>query len=138
MRRNVNTLVVDDERSMRDLLKQILEKEGYRVTLAAGGEEALSMLGEKRFDIMLSDLRMPRMDGFTLLKKVKQHYPDTAVVVMTGYSETYSVNEAFCMGADEYITKPFKVNEVSMMVERARWHMFSTRNRRQVEKHLSA
>jgi len=136
MGKNTKILVVDDESFMRDMLRDILEKEGYEVALAPGGEEALGVLVEQKYDIVLSDLKMPRMDGISLLKKVKQRYPDTAVVVMTGYSDAYSMKDACVSGADEYITKPFKINEISLIMERVRWRMLSLRNRKQVEKHL--
>jgi len=70
---------------------------------------------------------MPRMDGFTLLKNVKQIYPETAVVVMTAFSQDYTIREALSLGAEEYLTKPFRSEEVLMVVERACWRSQSRR-----------
>jgi DNA-binding NtrC family response regulator len=99
-------LVVDDQESMRTLLRDMLEVIGHEVTLAEGGEQALSVLKETRFDLVLSDLNMPGMDGATLLKAVKSTYNDTPVVIITGYGTFHTEKRVMKEGADGYISKP--------------------------------
>lgn len=128
MKEYVKILVVEDEAMMRNLLLKILESEGYRVALASSAQEALEILERERFDLMLSDVKLPGMNGFELLEKVKSRWDDMAVIVMTGYGDAYTVKEALMKGADEYLSKPFKSHEVSLIVERAYWRLLSVRN----------
>lgn len=121
-------LVVDDESILRSLLEKILKKEGYNVLLAGSGEEALSILADQHVDVLISDINMPEMDGFALLKTVKQKHPNIEVIMMTAYADAYSVKDALLLGADDYITKPFKSVEICMIVERAYWRALSSRN----------
>lgn len=125
MKTNVTILVVDDELMMRSLLEKILSREGYNILTASDGHEALEILARKKVDLIISDMKMPRMDGFELLKVVKQEYPDTGVIIMTTYGDTYTVKDALLLGADEYITKPFKSYEISLVVERTYWRILS-------------
>jgi DNA-binding NtrC family response regulator len=129
--RQVRILVVDDEEFMRKLMTNILRKAGMDVLTAQDGEEALRVLQENRCDVVVSDVRMAGMSGFDLLKRVKAQHSDTAFVVMTGYADSYSIKDALLEGADEYITKPFKNHEVTLIVERAYWRTQS--NRKQTE-----
>ncbi|UCE67803.1 MAG: response regulator [Candidatus Zixiibacteriota bacterium] len=128
MKEYVKILVVEDEAMMRNLLLKILESEGYQVTLASSGAEALDKLECEKYDLMLSDVKMPGMNGFELLEKVKSQWNDMAVIVMTGYGDAYTIKEALMKGADEYLSKPFKSHEVSLIVERAYWRLLSARN----------
>ena len=128
MKEYVKILVVEDEAMMRNLLLKILESEGYRVTLASSASEALEILEKDKYDLLLSDVKMPGMNGFELLETVKSKWSDIAVIVMTGYGDAYSVKEALLKGADEYLSKPFKSHEVSLIVERAYWRLLSARN----------
>jgi len=128
MKEYVKILVVEDEAMMRNLLLKILESEGYKVTLASSAQEALDKLKQEKYDLMLSDVKMPGMSGFELLEKVKSRWNDMAVIVMTGYGDAYTVKEALMKGADEYLSKPFKSHEVSLIVERAYWRLLSARN----------
>ena len=121
-------LVVDSEGFLVDLIREFLESEGYQVALVSSGAEALEHLKKEKFDLLLSDVKMPGISGFDLLKKVKADYPDMAVIMMTGFGEAYTVKQALIDGADEYITKPFKNHEISLIVERAYWRLLSTRN----------
>jgi DNA-binding NtrC family response regulator len=124
-------LVVDDEDFMRKLMTNILRKAGMNVLTAQSGAEALIILSENECDVVVSDVRMAGMSGFDLLKQVKSVYPNTSFVVMTGYADSYSIKDALLQGADEYITKPFKNHEVTLVVERAFWRTQS--GRRQAE-----
>jgi len=138
MKEYVKILVADDEVMMRNLILRILESEGYQITLASSGDEALEILNAEKFDLLLTDVRMPGTNGFNLLKKVKANWPGMAVIVMTGYGDAYTVKEALLLGADEYLSKPFKGHEVSLIVERAYWRVLSGRNSEDGKKESAA
>ena len=125
MKDNVAILVVDDEAMMRELLARILIRDGYRVLTAEDGVAALELLEQEDIAIVLSDLKMPRMGGFDLLKRVKSEHPGVGMVIMTSFGDTFTVKDALLLGADEYITKPFKNHEISLVVERAYWRLLS-------------
>jgi len=125
MKSSVSILIVDDEEMMRTLLNRILSREGYKIKSAEDGVIALEVLKAEKFDIIISDMKMPRMNGFELLKIVKKEYPKIGVIIMTAYGDTYTVKDALLLGADEYITKPFKSYEISLVVERAYWRILS-------------
>jgi two-component system, NtrC family, response regulator PilR len=112
-------LVVDDEKSMRDLLSITLEKEGYDVQTAAGGEAAIESLHRDPVDVVITDLRMPKVDGLQVLRATKDISPDTAVIVITAVASTETAVEAMKLGAYDYITKPFKLDEVNLIVRNA-------------------
>jgi two-component system response regulator (stage 0 sporulation protein F) len=118
-------LIVADEAMMRSLLKKILTRDGYNVLAAASGTEALAMLDKEKVNIVISDLKMPEMDGFELLRRIKEKHPGIGIIMMTAYGDTYTVKDALLLGADEYITKPFKSFEISLVVERAYWRILS-------------
>lgn len=115
----LNVLIVDDEAYIRDLLAELLSAHSHQSDTAGDGEEALVKLSQKHFDVILTDIKMPRMDGFTLLKTAKPLYPDCAFVVMTAFSQMYSAREALSLGAEEYLPKPFHTGEVLGTIERA-------------------
>lgn len=122
---NMAILVVDDEEIMRDLVAKILKKAGYKVDVANSVATAREMLARTPFDMVISDVQMPEQSGFDLLKEIKEASPGTAVIMMTGYADTFTIKDALMLGADEYITKPFKHYEVVVVVERAFWRMQS-------------
>ena len=129
MKEYTRILVVDDEVLIQNILRKILEKEGYQVRTATSGSEALKLMAAEPADIVISDVRMPEMDGFELLKQLKESYPASGVIMMTGFSDAYSIKDALLLGADEYVTKPFKSYEIALIVERTYWRMLSARNR---------
>src|SRR3990172_5551038 len=112
-------LVVDDEKSTRDLLSITLAKEGYDVLTAAGGEPAIEAIRRDPFDAIITDLRMPKVDGLQVLRVAKEISPDTAVIVITAVASTETAVEAMKLGAYDYITKPFKLDEVNLIVRNA-------------------
>ncbi len=128
MKEYAKILVADDEAMMRNLILKILESEGYQVSVVSSADEALEKLKDETYDLLLTDVKMPGMTGFDLLKQVKVEWPGTAVIIMTGYGDAYSVKEALLLGADEYLSKPFKRQEVTLIVERAYWRLLSARN----------
>lgn len=125
MKQSISILVVDDELMMRKLVEKILSRDGFQVTLASEGNEALAILAQKKVDIVISDIKMPGLNGFELLQAVKKEYPSIAVIMMTAYGDTYSVKDALLLGADEYVTKPFRSQEIALMVERTYWRILS-------------
>jgi two-component system response regulator PilR (NtrC family) len=112
-------LVVDDEESIREFLEIMLKKEGYEVTLAEDGQKAKDLLGKKTFDMIISDLQMPHVTGVELLKFVKDTYPETVFMMITAFGTTETAVEAMKMGAYDYLTKPFKIDEVRLNIHNA-------------------
>jgi two-component system response regulator PilR (NtrC family) len=112
-------LVADDEQSMREFLDIMLKKEGYRVTLAGNGEEVLKLIDKDIFDLVLLDIRMPKMDGIAVLKKIKAASPETIVIMITAYASADTAIKAMKEGAYDYITKPFKVEEIKVIIKNA-------------------
>jgi two-component system response regulator PilR (NtrC family) len=116
---NGDILIVDDERSMREFLGIYLRREGYRIEAAAGGGEAIASIKARAFDVIITDLRMPDVDGLTILAEAKRIRPDTEVIVVTAFSTTETAIAAMKAGAHDYLTKPFKIDEVGLVVDRA-------------------
>jgi two-component system response regulator PilR (NtrC family) len=112
-------LVVDDEKSMREILEIFLKNEGYHVSVAMNGESAVEALKSDIFDLIISDMKMPKMGGLELLKNVKESSPDTIFVVMTAFGTTKSAVEAMKLGAYDYIQKPFQMDDIRLVVKNA-------------------
>ena len=112
-------LVADDEQSMREFLDIMLKKEGYNVSLASNGEEVLKLIDKDLFDLILLDIRMPRLDGIGVLKKIKTASPETIVIMITAYASADTAIKAMKEGAYDYITKPFKVDEIKLIIKNA-------------------
>ena len=104
-------LIVDDEAGMREFLSIFLEREGFQVEAAQDGQEALQAAEKAPFDLVISDLRMPTMDGVRLLEGLRKFQPEIPVILMTAYASAESAIEAMKLGAYDYITKPFRVEE---------------------------
>jgi DNA-binding NtrC family response regulator len=100
-------LVVDDEDIVRTSCSRTLVPEGYEVRLAKNGAEGLMMASEERFDLVLTDLKMPDMDGIEVLRIIKEKWPETAVIIVTGYQTVDTAVKAIKLGAYDYIEKPF-------------------------------
>jgi len=109
-------LVVDDEKSLREVMSIMLKRAGYAVTEASDGEEAIGQVNKDIFDLVITDLRMPKADGMDVLKAVKSSSPDTVVLVVTAFATADSAVEAMKQGAYDYLTKPFQVDEVQLIV----------------------
>lgn len=112
-------LVVDDELSMREFLSILLEREGYETAVAASAEEALFLLENRVFDLIISDVQMPGLNGIDLLSRIKETAPGTSVLMMTAYSAAEQAVEAMKLGAYDYLSKPFKVEELKILVKKA-------------------
>ena len=114
-----NLLVVDDEKSMRHMLRLVLEQHSYRVTEAQNGAEAVNLLYKEKFDFILSDIRMPDMDGLTFLDQPEVRNFDGTVIMMSAYGGIDTALECMKRGAYDYISKPFKPDEVVLTLRKA-------------------
>jgi DNA-binding NtrC family response regulator len=115
-------LIVDDQDMMRDSLAQILVREGHEVVAATDGASAAARLGASRFDLLITDLRMPKMTGLELLAEAKRLRPDMPVVLMTAFATVSNAVEAMRLGAYDYIQKPFNGEEIKLLVDRTLEH----------------
>jgi two-component system response regulator PilR (NtrC family) len=109
-------LIVDDEASLREMLEIMLKREGYDLDSAASAEAAIKLLAKKPYDLVITDVAMPGMSGIELLSKVRQQSHDTAVIVITAHGSTGSAVEAMKLGATDYLTKPFQIDEMKIAV----------------------
>src|ERR687887_201758 len=116
---SVKCLVVDDEPRLRRVLVRLLEGEGFTCAEAGSGTEALEMLQHEQVPLVISDLRMPQMDGATLLREIIAKWPDTAVIVVTAVAEVESAVARLQLGALDYVAKPFHLDEVRARVTQA-------------------
>src|SRR5258707_11610233 len=112
-------LVVDDEPRLRRVLIRLLEGEGFVCREAGSGVEALAQLEQEPVPLLISDLRMPEMDGVALLREVTTRWPETAVIVVTAVAEVESAVACLQMGALDYVAKPFHLDEVRAQIGRA-------------------
>jgi len=112
-------LVVDDESSMRDFLSIMLHREGYIVDAANDGSQAVKHLKDHSYDLVISDVQMPQLNGLKLLRHVKERNPETVVIMITAFSSTEEAVEAMKQGAYDYITKPFKNEEIRLVIKNA-------------------
>lgn len=114
----INILVVDDELNVRQLLSKVLTKEGYRVYTACDGLDGLELLQTISIDIIISDIKMPRMSGIEFLHKVKEIEPDIGFILITAFATTETAIEALKSGAQDYVTKPFDFAEILTAVKK--------------------
>lgn len=115
----VQVLVIEDEAGMRELLQKVLVRQGYAVREVASGREALKLLEGETYDLVLTDVVMPEIDGMEVLRFVKKVRPDTMVVMMTAFGTIDSAVQAMKEGAYHYISKPFKMEEILVVMEKA-------------------
>ncbi|MGB3647400.1 MAG: response regulator, partial [Desulfobulbales bacterium] len=131
-------LIVDDEKIALRNLEHIMKKEGYDVVTTQSGSQAIKMIeqsAENEFDVVLTDLKMPGMDGMEVLAQTKRLFPDTEVIMVTGYATMDSAIEAVKAGAYHYVSKPFELDEVRRVVNKAmEKRLLKLENRRLREK----
>lgn len=113
-----NILIVDDEQSYRQLLSLVFEEQGNNIRTAMNGRQALEMLDAEPADIIISDVKMPDMDGIEMLRAVRETLPDLGVILMTAFASVETAREAFKLGADDFIQKPFDVEELKLIVKK--------------------
>ena len=109
-------MVVDDESGVRELVGDVLELEGHQVTLAVDGLDALTKIRRQKFDLFILDLNMPKIDGLVLLEKVRSSGDQTPALLLTARREKDEVHQGFRVGADDYVTKPFSIEELALRV----------------------
>jgi two-component system response regulator AtoC len=115
-------LVVDDDQVTRELLREVFAREGFPVTLSSSAEDALQLIGSHVFPIVLSDIRMLELDGMALLSEIKKRSPASVVILMTGFGTMETAIQAIQKGAFDYISKPFKMEEIKALLARAEQH----------------
>jgi len=115
---NTKILIVDDELIMRESLAGWLERDGHEVSAASSGEEAMEVLKDSRFDILLVDIKMEGMSGLDVLKQVKESDPDVDVVMITAYGSIPTAIEAMKKGAYDYLLKPFDPEALGVLIEK--------------------
>nr|MDA8423450.1 response regulator [Nitrospiraceae bacterium] len=111
-------LVVDDEEGARELFNTILSDEGYEVALADSGEGALDLFKNQPFNLVITDIKMPVMDGLQLLQEIRKMGSKTDVIMVTAYGEVESYLKAMSLGAAEYIKKPIRIKELKRIVHK--------------------
>jgi len=114
-----NLLIIDDEASMRHMLRLVLEQHNYRVSEAQNGAEAINLIYKEKFDVILSDIRMPDMDGLTFLEQPEVRSLDSTIIMMSAYGSVDTALECMKRGAYDYISKPFKPDEVILTLRKA-------------------
>lgn len=116
---NIRLLLVDDERSFLDTIAKRMKKRGITAELASNGEECLSILEKQPIDVVVSDVKMPGMDGISLLKQIKENYPDIEVILLTGHASTQDGVEGIKAGAFDYLTKPVELEHLLGKIQQA-------------------
>jgi len=111
-------LVVDDEESIRNLLVTFLSKLGHSCVIAIDGVDALGKMKRNKFDVVITDIKMPNMDGITLTSDILMQYPEVPIMVMTAFDEEYSAGVAISAGAREFIKKPFSLDEFALRLHK--------------------
>lgn len=136
MNNNVRLLIVEDEKIALKNLEHVMKKEGYEVVGTTSGLNALKILQEHEFDVVLTDLKMEKVDGLEVLEKAKALYPDTEIIMITAYATVPSAVETMRKGAYDYIAKPFKLNEVRKVVREALEKVKLKRENKQLREQL--
>lgn len=111
-------LIVDDEDDLRELLSQVLHTQGYEVQSAINGEEAIALLTHQSFDLALLDIQMPKINGIQVLRHIRENSPSTKAIMLTGYADLKNAMEASEFGAQDFISKPYKLDDVLSTIRR--------------------
>jgi len=128
--------VVDDDEIVREVIRSLLAQEQYSVVTARDGLEAINILRLEDVNLVITDLRMPGADGIEVLKYTARNNPDTAVVILTAFGTLDTTLEAIKGGAYDYLTKPFKVQEIITLTEKAYKQALLMKDNRELRKHL--
>jgi DNA-binding NtrC family response regulator len=138
MTSSAKLLIVDDERVALKNLEHVMKKEGYEVTATQSGQNALKLLEDQQFDVVLTDLKMEKVDGVQILKRCRELHPDSEVIMITGFATLESAVEAMKHGAFYYIAKPFKLDEVRKVVKEAVHKVALKRENRHLREQLES
>lgn len=111
-------LVVDDEEALRTVLSSELENEGYTIASAGDGDDAINILRDRTFDLVLLDIKMPRVDGFEVLRFIKERFPSTKVIMLTGFADLKNAIESKKLGAEDFVSKPYDLVDLLTTIER--------------------
>ncbi|MFB6374943.1 MAG: sigma-54-dependent transcriptional regulator, partial [Bradymonadaceae bacterium] len=114
-----HVLIVDDERKARQTMSVLLDEDGFETRTASNGYKALGVLDDWSCEVVLTDLRMPMLDGFELIEKVHENYPDIACIAVTAFDSVESAVDAMKSGAEDYLPKPLDFDAVELVVDRA-------------------
>lgn len=124
----ISIMIIDDEPIVGKRLKRLFEKDGYAVEIFTRGSLALNELENKKYDIIITDLKMGRVDGMQILNTAREKYPDTKIIIISGLSKNELVLDALKKGAFSFIFKPFKINELKEVVIRALRELYNSDN----------
>jgi DNA-binding NtrC family response regulator len=133
----LDILLIDDEPELRQVLEEALREHDHRVTTASDGAEGLSQMMAKSFDVVICDVRLPKIDGLTLFRRIRQDWPTTDVILMTAYAEVVDAVSALKQGAFDYLTKPFDIDELLLHIQRISDHRALRRELEQARVELS-
>jgi DNA-binding NtrC family response regulator len=133
----LDILLIDDEPDLRQVLEEALREHDHRVTIASDGAEGLSQMMAKSFDVVICDVRLPKIDGLTLFRRIRQEWPTTDVILMTAYAEVVDAVAALKQGAFDYLTKPFDIDELLLQIQRISDHRALRRELEQARVELS-
>ncbi len=111
-------LIVDDEEVIRDFLYEVL-CDDYSISMAADGDEAIDKMGDGKYDLIITDMKMPRVSGEEVAKFAQENSPDTRVIIISGYASLYSVSQSVNSGATAFLSKPFSIQELMQAIESA-------------------
>lgn len=111
-------LIIDDEPVLRNILSNTINRAGFKAVTAMDGMDGLEKLRGARIDIVISDIKMPRMDGLEFLSRSKVEFPEIPVILITAYANEFTGRDAFASGADDFIVKPFKNHDIKYALER--------------------
>jgi len=117
MKKSKNVLVVDDSEELTHVISEFLSMHGYHVFTATDGCDALASMEKESVDIVVSDIHMPKMDGFTLMTEIKNKYPDLPIILITGFGVSEAKKLAFEKGADAFVAKPFRLRELKSVID---------------------
>ncbi|MFZ5979002.1 MAG: response regulator [Candidatus Zixiibacteriota bacterium] len=114
--RQKSILIVEDDENIRDFLVEVLD--GYSLSIACDGDEAIDNIRDNRFDLVITDLRMPTIPGEEVVKYINENKPETKVIVISGYSSLYAVSQTVNNGASAFLSKPFSIKELLQTVSK--------------------
>ena len=113
-----NILIVDDEEVIRDFLYEVL-CDDYNVSMASDGDEAIDKIKDESYDLVITDMKMPKVSGEEVVKFTQENSPDTKVIIISGYASLYSVSQSVNSGANAFLSKPFSIKELIQVIETA-------------------
>src|SRR5580658_11377219 len=132
----LHVLVIDDEKAHAEIVAEILERKGYRCTIATSGKDGAKKIDNQEFDLIITDLKMGDLDGLAILKKAKEVQQETEVMVVTGYGDVKTAVKALQEGASHYLLKPLDKNELLAVVAKSAENLNRSRALRELRKQL--